>query len=127
MLDGDKVLALNDLGRKLAGPRADLRAFDGPFGPLAVNQVVENIRKIAGKLRAIGLVAPGFHDPVDDVEAEPLVVEAGLLVEQRTGLDAAHIPLLTDRGLQVFSDNMNPLGVRHNPDRTGRLLGLAGL
>src|SRR5207249_2250983 len=81
LLDGDKVLALNDLRKELAGTGADLRAFDGSLGSLAVNQVMEKVGKVAGEPLAVGFVAAGLHDPVDDIQTEALIAEAGLLVE----------------------------------------------
>src|SRR5438132_12760855 len=89
---------------------------------MAENQVIEKVGKVAGELRTVGFVAAGLHDPVDDIQTEALIAEAGLLVEKRAGLNPADVTLLADGCFQGRSDHVNALAVLGHFERNGRRL-----
>ena len=67
------------------------------FGAVAMIGVVEHVGQIARKLAAVGFVASGFHNPVDNVQTEPGVAEAGCFVEKAAGGNPSDVtPLLDD-------------------------------
>jgi hypothetical protein len=111
LLYADEVFASDRARVQLFRLRADLRAFDGPFGDLAMHRVVEFVRQISHELLSVGLVAAGLQNPVHDIEPEARVAKSGLPVEQRAGRDAGDIALLSDDGFQRRRADTN-LGIR---------------
>ena len=97
----------------------------------AVNRVTVMLGQGAVQLgiARVTVVGPaGRHQEVHDVQAEPGVAGAGLLVEQRAGGDAADVALLVDAGLQGVGVDLDVIvGLRDAnvgrvgaPDRQGQ-------
>lgn len=103
--DGDEIFPGDRLRLEPLRLRADLRAFDRAFRRLAVVVVVEFVDQLLVELIAIRFVAPGFHDPVHNIEPETGVAKAGFFVEQRLGRHAGDVSLLADRRLQIGERN----------------------
>src|SRR4030095_6311504 len=111
LLHGNEGVALDDGRLEFLRLRANLRSLDAALGALAVVQVVEDVRQIAGEFVAVLFVAAGFHDPIDDVESEAEVAHPGLRVEEAAGLDAADVALLLDRRFNRAARDANTVGV----------------
>lgn len=59
-----------------------------------MESVVEIVPEVACKAVAVCLVAPGLHQPVDDIEPEARVAETRLSVEKRPACNTGNIALL---------------------------------
>ena len=99
--DGDEIFSASYFRLEFFGLRADLRAFD-----IVLRQIAVQLR-----IALVAVVAPaGGEKKVHDVQAEAEVARPGLLVEKRSGRDAADIAFLANDGLQSVGIDLNRVG-----------------
>jgi len=120
LLDRHEVRPGDDRGGQPPGPGADQLTLDAALPTLAVDEVVEHVRQVAGEPVPVRLVAARLHQPVDHVQPVPQVAEPCLPVQQAAALDAAVVPRLADGRLQGQPGDADALGVLGHPVRGAR-------
>src|SRR5207245_8268253 len=72
----------------------------------------------AGQLVAIGRIAPRLHQPVDDIQSETGIAEAGPLVQEGPAGDPADVSLLPDHRFQRGSEDPDLVFILCHLERT---------
>src|SRR5206468_4297360 len=65
---------------------------------------------------AIGFIASGFHDPVDDVDAVAGIMEPALAIEEAAGGDAGDVAFLVYGRLELGGGDANDLVIFFHGD-----------